>query len=304
MLASICVALGLAACTAGTASAPPLALHSQSSSRPVPSQRPVSRPPTPQQQLARAEAQAIAESFAVPPGGSRLARQPRGFPLLSSNFDVGSLAAHDVTYWVAPGTPKAVLAWEKAHLPARFTLGAANFGPGYSLFRLPPTDLLVTRQLALQMNSVSGGRTAIRVDAQVAWQPARPAAEAVPSAVRVVTVTQVPALSPGSSRAHPSATITDPARVRKLAALVNGLSLFVIPAYASCAEKAGANLSLTFRGRPGGPALADLQTGQPCGSASFSIHGLRQQPLIDEPTLNVRILTLAGLPWKLTAGAS
>jgi len=40
---------------------------------------------------------------------------------------------------------------------------------------------------------VGDGQTAIWVDAQVSWQPPRPAAERVPTAARVVTITLLPA---------------------------------------------------------------------------------------------------------------
>jgi hypothetical protein len=75
----------------------------------------------------------------------------------------------------APGQPRAVLAREQARLLPRLTLGDADFGPpiwdrGYEL---APAGVLTDRQLVVEVVSVDGGQTAIRVDAQVGWQPPR-----------------------------------------------------------------------------------------------------------------------------------
>lgn len=105
----------------------------------------------------------------------------------------------DVSFWQAPGQPQAVLAWEQAHLPRRFTPEDAGFGPPswdrtFSLSPIP--GVLNARDLVVEVASAGNGQTAIRVDTQVSWQPPRPAAERVPSGVRVVTIAQLPSLDP------------------------------------------------------------------------------------------------------------
>jgi hypothetical protein len=86
--------------------------------------------------------------------------------------------------------------------------------------------------------------------------------------------------------------------VRRLTALIDGLPLSTTPPGALCPSSRPA-LSLTFRARPGGPALAIAQTGQQCYSVALTVRGAQQLPLQNEPTLDTQILKLAGLPWKL-----
>jgi hypothetical protein len=55
-------------------------------------------------------------------------------------------------------------------------------------------------------------------------------------------------------------------------------------------------LTLTFRGRPGGPVLALAQTGQACYTVGLTLRGEQQPPLTNEPTLDAQILKLAAHP--------
>jgi hypothetical protein len=52
------------------------------------------------------------------------------------------------------------------------------------------------------------------------------------------------------------ATITDPATIKRLTALIDGLPVFPAGAYESCPFDAGAQLVLTFSAARAGPALA------------------------------------------------
>jgi hypothetical protein len=117
---------------------------------------------------------------------------------------VSTALVDDVAFWRAPGRPQAVLAWEQAHLPRRFMPGDADFGPPSwdRTFSLSPVPgVLNARDLVVEVAAAGNGQTGIRVDAQVSWQPPRPAAERVPSAARVVTITQLPGLDPFLARA-------------------------------------------------------------------------------------------------------
>ena len=78
------------------------------------------------------------------------------------------------------------------------------------------------------MAAAGNGQTSIRVDSQVSWQPLRPAPERVPSAARVVAITQLASLGPHASRPPAPVTITDLAVVRRLAALADSLQLSTI----------------------------------------------------------------------------
>ena len=71
------------------------------------------------------------------------------------------------------------------------------------------------------------------------------------------------------------------------------------PADTPCPFSLRPFLSLTFRARPGAPALAVAQTGQQCYSVALTVRGAQQLPLQDKPTLDPQILKLAALPWKV-----
>jgi len=127
----------------------------------------------------------------VPPGARRLRQAPVALKAPITTL-VSTTLVDDVSFWRAPGRPQALLAWEQAHLPRRFTPGDEDFGPPswdrmFSLSAVP--GVLNARDLVVEVTGVGNGQSAIRVDAQVSWQPPRPASERVPSSARVVTIT-------------------------------------------------------------------------------------------------------------------
>lgn len=255
-------------------------------------------------QRAVADAAAILKAFVPPPGARRLAKAPAvvgGLLEYASSTIVSTALVADVAFWQAPGEPQAVLAWEQAHLPRRFTPQDMGFGPPswFRAFSLAPVPgVLNNRDLVVEVVGMGGGQTAIRVDAQVAWQPPRPPGELVPPAARVVTITRLPGLLPGAKRPPAPVTITDAAVVRRIAALVDGLPLSTIGP-ASCPMVPGGGIQLTFRARPGGPPLAVAQGPAPCGTVLFSI-GAEQQPALQlTDTFITQVLGLAGLHWTV-----
>jgi hypothetical protein len=248
-----------------------------------------------------AEAAAIVRAFVVPPGGQRLPEVPDVLKVPSSTL-VSTALVDDAAFWQAPGQPQAVLAWEQAHLPRRFTPGDAGFGPPSwdRTFSLSPVPgVLNARDLVVEVAAAGSGQTAIRVDAQVSWQPPRPAAERVPSAARVVTITQLPSLDPQASRPPAPVTITDLGVVRRLAALVDSLQLSTIGPAASCPLALGGGIQLTFLARAGGPPLALAQGPAACGTVQFSAGGEQQPALQITGSFIPQALKLADLNWKV-----
>jgi len=313
-LAAACVALALAACATGRPSAATGARTSASrgsASRATDAATSVtSAPGETLRQRAEADAAAILRSFAVPPGGHRLTGPPNlpgGALKTPASYLEATSEVHVTGFWEAPGDPQALLAWEQDHLTARFTLGDADFGPPVwdRDFELAPEGALVTRELDVEVASAGGGRTGIRVDAWVAWQPPRSAGSLIPSAAKTVTIAELsdggPAdpAGPAAERLPAPVTITNPATVRGLAALIDGLLPSTIPPDASCPVSLGPFLSLTFRARSGGPAVAIVQTDQPCGEVTLTVRGEQQPALQNGPALDGRILKLAALSWKL-----
>jgi hypothetical protein len=303
--AAACVALALTACATGR---PPAATRSRTSSSrgsaSAAADDTTAAPGETLRQRAEADAAAILRSFAVPPRGHRLAGPPVRV-LTTPITDLGSVwEAHVTDFWEAPGSPQALLAWEQEHLTGRFTLGDADFGPPAwdRGFDLAPDGALVTRELVVEVASAGDGQTGVRVDAWVAWQPPRSAASRIPSGTGTITIAESSNAGPAGAAAGrlPAAvTITDPATVRRLGALIDGLPLSTIPPDAPCPLAIRPFLSLTFRARAGGPTVAVAQTDQPCGEVALTVRGQQQPPLQNEPALDGQILKLAALSWKL-----
>jgi hypothetical protein len=215
---------------------------------------------------------------------------------------VSTTLVDDVSFWRAPGQPRAVLTWEQAHLPRRFTAGDADFGPPSwdRMFSLPPIPgVLNARELVVGVTGAGNGQTAIRVDAQVSWQPPRPAADRVPPAARLVTITRLPSLDPRAGRPPAPVTITGLAVVRRLAALVDSLQLSTIGPAASCPLAAGGGIRLTFLARAGGPPRAVARGPAACGTVQFSVGGKRQPALQITDSFIPQVLKLAALHWKI-----
>ena len=247
------------------------------------------------------DAAAILRAFAVPPGARRLPRAPDALKVPITTM-VSTTLVDDVSFWRAPGQPQAVLAWEQAHLPHRFTLGDADFGPPSwdQMFSLAPVPgVLDARDLVVEVTGAGSGQTAIRVDAQVSWQPPRPAAERVPPATRVVTITRLPSLDPRARRPPAPVTITGLAVVRRIAALVDSLPLSTIGPGASCPAVFGGGIRLTFLARAGGPPLAVAQGPATCGTVQFSTGGKPQPALQLTNGFIPQVLKLASLHWKV-----
>ena len=247
------------------------------------------------------DAAAILRAFAVPPGARRLPQAPDALKVPITTM-VSTTLVDDVSFWRAPGQPQAVLAWEQAHLPHRFTLGDADFGPPSwdQMFSLAPVPgVLDARDLVVEVTGAGSGQTAIRVDAQVSWQPPRPAAERVPPATRVVTITRLPSLDPRARRPPAPVTITGLAVVRRIAALVDSLPLSTIGPGASCPGTIGGGIRLAFYAMADGPPLASAQGPAPCGTVQFSAGGKQQPALQLTDSFIPQVLKLAGLHWKI-----
>jgi len=101
----------------------------------------------------------------------------------------------------------------------------------------------------------------------------------------------------GGKKPPKPVTITAPAKVAELRALINSLPPSP-PGMFSCPAAFGDNLVLTFRARPGGPALAvatDMLSG--CPAVDLVIGG-KSQPSRSGAS-GTQILKIAGLSWKI-----
>ena len=237
-----------------------------------------------------------------------------------------SLAGHwvmDNSWWRVPGQPRAVIGWFKARELAGLRLD--GYGGASPLIALPgwlaasPADkpenvyriwadsfsrssgpaVFDNQQLVVQEMRNGLGQTVLLASSLVSWIPPKPSIERVPGSARAVTITAV-ALN-GGQRGQPvnyaPVTVTDPARVARIAAAVHGLYRY---AGGMCAPLVGANgIRLEFRPSTGGPVLATVvATDTGCRQVPFVISG--QPPLPDlgnNGTLVSTVLSISGLAW-------
>jgi hypothetical protein len=257
-------------------------------------------------QRAEAAAAALLAEFVPPPGARRLAGPPNlpgGWEQHPQSVLVSNSMVDQAAFWEAPGDPQSLLSWEQARLTGkRFTLGDADFGPPSwdREFDLPAAGALTNRELIVEVVGAGNGQTAIRLDADIAWQPSRPPGDLVPNAARVVTISELASGNPQAKRPPAPATITDPAVVGRLAALVDSLPVSPLNNEAvSCPAAFGVSLQLAFRPRAGGPVVALAQTDQPCGMVDFTVTGHQLLGLENNTNVDRQILAIASLPWKL-----
>ena len=216
-------------------------------------------------QRAQTDAAAILAAFAMPPGAKRLSAPPASLDAaLGQPFQTES--SPDITdkdsFWAVPGAPAAVLAWEEQHVPRRFTHAETFHGTDGAVaqsgevFTLPPiAGVLESRELMVEVAARGGGQTAIRVDAQVSWTPAKPAGAVVPPAASAVTLSMNYGANADGRKPPAPVTITDPVTVGKVAALVDHVPPLPSGTY-NCPFEDGMAFDLAFRARPAGPVLA------------------------------------------------
>jgi hypothetical protein len=237
----------------------------------------------PPQQQAEANAALLVKAFVPPPG----ARGESRSPVPSSPLSSGSRALHpaddDVVtgtgWWLVPGDPQHLLAWEAARLRSRYpltgwgTTGHGIYSDDFTVSAVP--GLFDERGLTISATAAGHGQTAIRVDAAVDWIPARPAGDTVPAA----------------------------AKVTALAAYLDHLPVSPPGAITSCPAGSGiSGLTVTFRARAGDPVLAQAAVVvDGCASLSYTMPD--QPPAALGGTdggdsLLTEVNHVAGLHWK------
>ena len=255
------------------------------------------QPSGPPGQRAAADARAILGEFVPPPGAVRLARRPT-LPSGSPGMGLNSATQADAAaYWRVSGAATTLQAWEKAHISRSFSRQDVIIGPPSwnTVYSLPAVrGVLPVREMNVQFYDSGGGTTVIMAEAMVSWTLPRPAAEAVPASVTVVTIAPSGPMPPPLPA---PVTITAGPVVRQLAALVNGLPRSTVSQDTPCPM--GAGLTLTFRTARGGPPVAVADGPGACSQVTFSLNG-KDEPALQPPgSYRATVLKIAGLPWKL-----
>lgn len=257
---------------------------------------------TPAQQAATA-ARALLRDFVPPPGTTRHPGEPASdHGGLTAVAGVASAAmVRDTSWWLASG-PDDVILYEKAHLPAGLRPSFASTG-GSTLtqaFELLPDKAPLTGQyLLVSIAPADGGKTAVRVDAVVTYQPIRPASERVPATATEVTITLRHAFEPSSGPTPAPITVTRPAVVRQLIALVDGLPLSTAPTGVPCTSGPPDRVELAFKTGTG-HVVADVQGPRECEEVSFTINGVIQPALTAPGSFVTQVIRLAGLRWRVS----
>lgn len=312
--AAVLVILALAGCGADHATGPGSASAGASATA---SAAPTASQALSPQQRAVQDADSMLASFVLPPGAVKLPGAPAaGGGVLrqpASQPSTPTLVQKTAWYQV-PGAPQSVLAWEREHLSKRYSTFGTGSGSTRAAqfwdqtFALPAiTDVLDSRQLILEVTAAGGGKTDIRVDAQVTWLPVRPAYAYIPATATAVTVSLDLGLNADGAKPPAPVTITDPSVVDQFTKIINGLPLFP-PGQYSCPAADGKALTLTFRGQSGGPALATATVSlDGCGGVSLGVSDRQSVglgPVGTGPTLGPQLLKIAGLHWSLSAGGA
>jgi len=144
------------------------------------------------------------------------------------------------------------------------------------------------------------------VDALVDWIPVRPGGDTIPARATTLGLVLTRNVSTDLSRpvqkVTATATVTDAARVREIAAYLNTLPLQPPGAIYHCPPDVGGTLTLTFRAAVGGPALATASaTVTGCQDLRLAVAG--EQPLGWQgdagEQLFDKVVQVTGLNWKL-----
>jgi len=278
--------------------------------------RETSPQPTPPQR-AVADAARLLASFVPPPDAARMTRSPVSLLATAPSEPLSANVVIRAGWWRVAGRPQAVLAWIKAHPPA----GSSDAGDGgiesapppgaplatppyrstqvsYVDFSLPSVPgVLMARAVIAAVAADGPDQTEIGVFGESLWLPARTAAELIPAAARLVAITPLPGQAPPAGTDH-QVTITDPAQLARIAAVVNALPAQAPFGWMECGPFPGPGMQLTFRANAAGPALAVVTARQElCRVVSLVIGGKRMPMLDGAETLFQRVMAIGGFHW-------
>jgi hypothetical protein len=246
----------------------------------------------------------------LPPGTRTSQREPRGGGPTLAHRAPGAATPNIVdqhAWWVVPRRPQAVLAFVRAHRPS----GALSELSGSTSLRgittswfvrfkwRPIKGVLADRALGVQLVRLPHGSTGVRADAQDVWVVPRPAGERIPASARVLTVT----VGRRSYRPSLSMTVTDTAKVSKIAAMIDRLATLQ-PGAILCPAFPGNGpfVTFSFTATQGGPLLA--QATEPgwarepttaCDPMALTILGHAWTPLLGGASVVRRSQALLGV---------
>ncbi len=189
---------------------------------------PAHRSGDPDAALARTQAVRLRRWAGRPYGCATVAKVPAGASSsLSSAFsEPGSpYVADSHVYCVVSMTPGVVISWYESHVPARSSLAGTGTGSSRSgitvqsvAFTWSFWAVLPERGASISVASLSGGRSALRIDGLVLYDPAKPLSEHIGAGVERLVV----AVTSETGR-QVVRTVTSPSAIAKIVAMVNGM---------------------------------------------------------------------------------
>ncbi len=222
-------------------------------------QSPLSRP-----RLARKEAARLLDAALLPPGSRPSAAEPAGdgHVLKAPPQSIGSPNLVDLhRFFVAPSAAVSVQAWLRSHPSGGATAhgyGSQDGPKGVQAYFVVDTfaevrNLFDNPVLDVSDAPLPGRRSAIRVDAQVTWLPAKPPGDVVgPAGELTVSVSEPLGARPGRYR---EVSTTDRAKIAAIRRSLNELQVYP-PGQFGCPADVGGSLELSFRVRSGRPPFA------------------------------------------------
>ena len=249
----------------------------------------------------------------LPAGATQVPIEPVGDAYQLAHPDELFFYAAEVErheFWTTSASPSAVIASIDAHLPA----GARSSGTGYSgnselvSYTLPTVGApaLGSRSLGVEAVELTGGGTGVRADASVRYSAPRLPDQRVPPRARLLEITRA-----GMGASPPPLIVTNRSKVRRVAAIIDGLPFAALRGVAiSCPLILPApSVTFTFRAAPDGPVLATVSepsntpiSADPCFTATLRLRGHLEPALLNGGRLLRRAGAILGV--KLSSRGS
>ncbi len=226
-------------------------------------------------ELARRDAARLLTLVRLPPESRRLAQAPRSDAKILSS-PAQSLGDPDLVdlhrFFVAPKSASELYGYEKSHPPIGSTSRGGYNGSGTSTTSgntdewfvsyswLPVKTLLDARVLVVSIAALPGRRSAVRLDAEVTWLPAKPVGDTIPAGATVLTAVLSAGMNPGEA-GHGPVTTTNPEKIEAIRDFINQLNV-VAPGVSFCPVDFGQDLTVSFskqaQARPFAVVVADV----------------------------------------------
>jgi hypothetical protein len=263
-----------------------------------------------------ASADQMLTDVVMPAGSLRVSKLPRGASALRPPPPIRLWLQAQVDHhslWTTNADPSSVFEWIRSHLPASWGLGGSggSDSDGFEMGSITaPTvepRILGTRQLAVDAVTLSNGKTAVRIDAEVQYLAPRTSAQRIPADAKLLQITRGPV---GSQSPQLVRTVTESATLHRIATDLDALPFggnWHGAAFSCPGEEVNTPIdTFTFRAAATGPVLARFSesadtptTVDPCATASLTVRAHALPAIVEGGRLLLEVDRL--LKVRLTA---